>query len=127
MTAQPPFSARISRKSALIDIARRLWSEREKQRLQFPDEVFANAHWDILLICFLQNSEKRPLSVGRLSDLIAGSKTAKLRRIEELEVAGLIERLRDPDDARRTLVILTDEGHSRMSAYLRDLDPPGGA
>ena len=47
--------------------------------------------------------------VARIADL---SSSAMTNRLDRLEQAGLVERLRDPDDRRGVLVQLTDQGRS---------------
>lgn len=47
--------------------------------------------------------------LARLADLSSGAMTNRLDRLEE---AGLVRRLRDPDDRRGVLVELTDEGRA---------------
>lgn len=47
--------------------------------------------------------------LARIADLSSGAMTNRLDRLEE---AGLVRRLRDPDDRRGVLVELTDEGRA---------------
>src|ERR1700738_2107216 len=49
----------------------------------------------------------RPSDLGGALVLSSGAVT---NRIDRVEAAGLVERLRDPDDRRGTLVALTDKG-----------------
>lgn len=53
--------------------------------------------------------------LARIADLSSGAMTNRLDRLEE---AGLVRRLRDPDDRRGVLVELTDEGRSLWEAAI---------
>ena len=50
--------------------------------------------------------------LARIADLSSGAMT---NRLDQLEKAGLVERLRDPDDRRGVLVELTPKGHASTS------------
>jgi DNA-binding MarR family transcriptional regulator len=47
--------------------------------------------------------------------------TTALRWVNGLIEAGLIRRLPDPDDRRRVLVELTEDGQRRMDVFLRTI------
>lgn len=76
----------------------------------------------MLLLCFSAAAEERGLYVKQLRSFIGESGTSVLRRIEELEAAGLLLRARDAIDARRTLVHLTEDGLNRMKRFFRQID-----
>lgn len=59
-------------------------------------------------------------SVSITSACIASGvpQTTALRLIAELQVAGLVERHRDPEDNRRTWLVLTGAGVDALGAYL---------
>jgi DNA-binding MarR family transcriptional regulator len=76
----------------------------------------------MLLLCFSAAAEKRGLCVKQLRSFIGESGTSVLRRIEELEAAGLLMRARDAIDARRTIVRLTEDGLDRMKRFFRQID-----
>jgi DNA-binding MarR family transcriptional regulator len=52
----------------------------------------------------------RPLPLARLAELLDVTKQAAQQTVDDMESAGLVERSPDPDDGRRKLVGLTDEG-----------------
>lgn len=76
----------------------------------------------MLLLCFSAAAEERGLCVKQLRSFIGESGTSVLRRIEELEAAGLLIRARDAIDARRTLVRLTEDGLDRMKRFFGRID-----
>ena len=56
-----------------------------------------------------------PLTIGELSTHLDRVQSATSEIVDHLEADGLLERMRDPRDKRRTLVWLTDEGHARLA------------
>ena len=67
-------------------------------------------------IALMAVAEHGPLTVSRLGEhlrLDSGTLSPLLKRMES---AGLVERVRDPEDERRVLVSATDGGHDRLAA-----------
>ena len=52
----------------------------------------------------------KPLPLARLAELLDVSKQAAQQTVDEMQGAGLVERLDDPDDGRRKLLALTADG-----------------
>jgi DNA-binding MarR family transcriptional regulator len=52
----------------------------------------------------------QPLPLARLAELLDVTKQAAQQTVDDMEAAGLLSRGADPDDGRRKLVGLTDEG-----------------
>jgi DNA-binding MarR family transcriptional regulator len=52
----------------------------------------------------------KPRSAGKLAEIVELSSGAMTNRLDRLEEAGLVRRLRDPDDRRGVLVELTAKG-----------------
>ena len=90
---------------------------RRDQRSIFPAAVINETCWDIVLLCFLGQLEGRQLCVKQIRNQLDGSNTALLRRIDELEQAGVVERHRDEGDGRRTMVRLTRQGVAAMARF----------
>ncbi len=52
----------------------------------------------------------QPLPLARLAELLDVTKQAAQQTVDDMEAAGLLSRSADPDDGRRKLVGLTEEG-----------------
>jgi DNA-binding MarR family transcriptional regulator len=78
------------------------------------DETLADrglSYGEYKLLGHLRHQRPEPrLSAGRLAQWAELSSGAMTNRIDQLEKAGLVKRLPDPDDRRGILVELTDEG-----------------
>lgn len=69
-------------------------------------------------IALMTVGEHGPLTVGRLGELMdldSGTLSPLLKRMES---AGLVRRLRDPEDERRVLVSVTATGRDRLAALV---------
>ncbi|WP_320671757.1 MarR family winged helix-turn-helix transcriptional regulator [Patulibacter defluvii] len=72
----------------------------------------------------------QPLPLVRLAELLAVSKQAAQQTVDDMQRAGLVERHADPDDRRRKLLALTDDGRRVRATALAvsaDLDRELGA
>src|SRR5262245_17683606 len=68
-----------------------------------------SGEWKV--ICSLRwSGEPYRRSAGELARIADLSSGAMTNRLDQLEKAGLVERLRDPEDRRGVLVQLTDKG-----------------
>ncbi len=84
----------------------------------FPDGLFSDPAWDMLLdLTYARLSGKR-VSVSSLCIASRVPATTALRRIGDIVVQGLATRIRDESDGRRVFVELTDDGFSRMMSYI---------
>src|SRR5579884_2619321 len=66
------------------------------------------------LLIRLASRDGEPMSAGELSRAQLLSSGAMTNRLDRLESAGLLRRVRDPRDRRGVLVELTDEGRARI-------------
>jgi len=84
----------------------------------FPDGLFCDPTWSMLLDLMNAHLHGKQISVSSLC--IAGRvpATTALRRIGDLETAGLVTRMKDPRDGRRVFIELTGEGYAAMANYL---------
>jgi DNA-binding MarR family transcriptional regulator len=64
----------------------------------------------------LRKLARQPRSLSRLGDELALAPPSVTRLIDRLEERGLIERRRDPDDRRRVVATVTEEGRRLVSA-----------
>jgi DNA-binding MarR family transcriptional regulator len=92
---------------------------RRIQRSLFPEAVFRESCWDILLLCLSGQLAGRQMCVKQIRNELDESSTSLLRRLQELEDAGMLRRERDDVDGRRTIVRLTDEAATAMSRYFK--------
>lgn len=84
----------------------------------FPDGVFSDPAWDMLLDLYLNNLKNRSVPVSSLCIAASAPPTTAFRRIDALERLGLVRRGKDEEDGRRVLVELTDAGAEAMSRTL---------
>ena len=64
-----------------------------------------------------------PLTVGEMSRHFARAQSVASEIVDGLETKGLLERMRDARDRRRTLVWLTDEARDVLARRRQVLDP----
>lgn len=83
----------------------------------FDPALFSDPAWDMLLDLALAEASGRAISVTSLCLASRSPTTTALRRIDDLQGAGLIERIPDQEDRRRIVVKLTDAGRSRMKEF----------
>lgn len=94
------------------------------RRRVFGDEMCDNSRWIMILELFKSESDKRKVYVSSLCAETGRSQTAALRRLGELETAGLIVRNPDPDDRRCMLVHLTDQARYAMVTVCEQMSSP---
>jgi CheY-like chemotaxis protein/DNA-binding MarR family transcriptional regulator len=104
------------KRAALKDLKtmRRLRSQ------HFPSELFSDPCWEMLLDlydAFLTGSEVTVTSLGVASGV---PQTTALRRMETLQGHGLIVRLEDEADKRRTIIRLTDSGLAAVERFFEN-------
>lgn len=103
-----------------VERAEALYELRRAREIFFGSnaDLFCEPAWDMLLDIFIAQERDRQLSV---SDTCMGSgapTTTALRWISVLEGRGLIEKVRDTQDARRSFVRLTPQGYDTLRLYL---------
>jgi hypothetical protein len=104
----------------LAALARRyLRHRRERERL-LPD-LFADPAWDILLDLFAASIERRPVSISSACVAAAVSPTTALRWIGTLEARGLVLRVADTADRRRTHLRLAESAEAAIIRWLERL------
>lgn len=84
----------------------------------FPDGLFSDPAWDMLLDLTYARLAGKRVSVSSLCIASRVPATTALRRIGDLVSQGLATRARDEADGRRVFVELTEDGFSRMLAYI---------
>ena len=84
----------------------------------FPDGLFADPAWDMLLDLMHARLNNKQISVSSLCIAARVPATTALRRIGDLVQTGLALRVKDKSDGRRVFVELTPDGIARMERYL---------
>lgn len=99
-------------------LARKAYAKRRRRSTIFGyPELFGEPAWDILLDLYIAHVEHKPVSVSSACIGSAAPPTTGLRWLGVLSDHGFILREHDPDDQRRVLVRLTDEGLAAMDKY----------
>ena len=103
---------------ASADFAKRIYETRRIRDHFFPDTLFADPAWDILLDLFIARRSHRKICVSSACVGACVPATTALRWLERLQQSGLIERMSNSGDGRSIFVRLTDEADDRMTALL---------
>jgi hypothetical protein len=83
------------------------------------DLRLVSAQWNILLDLFISAFERRAVPTGDACLASNAPHSTGLRHVIFLMESGYVTRVADPDDARRTLVGLTQEGLDFVGGCLR--------
>lgn len=113
-----PLSLETSERQALVVTAKELYRIRRVRSDFFPDGMFGEAAWDILLTLYV-GAEDQAISITAAGEASGVPPTTSLRWIAWLEQSGLIERRRHTLDARITFLRLTSFGSVKMDQYLQ--------
>ena len=107
-------------REALIDLARWIYDSRRERDRFLGSAMLGEPVWDMLLALYCLPPRGEPLCVSSLCYAAGAPQTTALRWVQLMEQKGLIERSRDPADARRTYVSLSDDGDRMMTALLQN-------
>jgi DNA-binding MarR family transcriptional regulator len=107
--------------SSLLPLARKLQEARLSCSAHFPKRVFRDSAWDILIELFIAEQEGRKVCLKEVAAIAGESATGSVRRIDELEDAGLICRRPDQSDRRRTTLLLSSAGYEGMRYMIDQL------
>jgi len=97
---------------------RALLAARADRQAIFKLDLFADPVWDMLLDLAVAEATQQSISVTSLCVASGVPTTTALRRIDDLQAAGLVDRSADTLDRRRILVKLTDAGRQRMETFV---------
>jgi DNA-binding MarR family transcriptional regulator len=90
-------------------------------RTRYSQHKLDDVAWDLLLELLRAERLRQRLSVSGLAISVSGvSPTTSLRRINELAARQYIERIADPQDARRDFVSLTAKSRALLGDYLSE-------
>lgn len=105
---------------ALERLAKKILRVRGRRSRIFGGGLFCDPAWDILLELFVAELSDRKLSVSGASYASAAPHTTGLRWIQRLEKDGWVRRVSDPSDLRRSWLVLTDDGSTKMRQILAE-------
>ena len=107
-----------SSRASSPDYLRALVAARVDRDQIFRADLFSDPAWEMLLDLAVAAESGRSISVTSLCIASGAPTTTALRRIEDLQAAGLVERLPDSADRRRIIVRLTEKGKASMQAFV---------
>jgi hypothetical protein len=106
-------------------LARRVRAYIKGRRLRiFPAALFADPAWDILLDLFVEELERKVVSVTSACVAAQVPPSTALRWVAQLEQAELVLRDPDPHDRRRYYLRLSTAAHDMMRQWAAGALPP---
>jgi len=120
-----PFKASTSPVTAAS--VRQFIKDRRERDSIFGRDLFSDPAWDILLEAFASHLGQQRLSVSGLCFASRAPQTTALRWIRILEERGLLVRVQDPMDGRRSWVELSGTAVSGMHAHFATLSRSASA
>lgn len=103
--------------AARAERARALVRQRRLRANFLPAALFAEPAWDMLLDLYAAHYANKPVAVSSLCIASNVPSSTALRSIDAMTRAGCLERRRDPKDARRIFVTLSDSARAGLDAY----------
>ena len=98
--------------------ADRLYAERRRRDALFPDALFGEPAWDLLLAMFAAREKGQAMILCRAYKAAGVSDTTGRRLLDRMEEEGLITRRRAPRSRKMRIVELTDMAIERLVDYL---------
>lgn len=98
--------------------AERLFAERRRRDALFPDELFGEPAWDLLLAMFIAREKSQAMILCKAYKAAGVSDTTGRRLLDRMEEDGLITRRRAPRSRKMRIVELTDLAVARLTDYL---------
>lgn len=102
----------------LGQIARRISHWRRKRDAILAPIAFADPEWDILLDLYAEGACGRAVSLSSLCIAAAVPNTTAARAVNAMVAEGILTKSRDPDDARRVIVDLSEATREKMRSWL---------
>lgn len=113
-----PLSPALRERAVFAD---RVYRSRRMRSRYFPEYLFADPAWDILLLLFSLQPSGKQISISAVCSSAAVPESTGHRWIEKLIEAGMVVREKHPNDRRMNWVRLSDKSVERLSAYFDDL------
>jgi hypothetical protein len=98
--------------------ADRLYAERRRRDGLFPDGIFGEPAWDLMLAMFTAREKGQAMILCKAYKAAGVSDTTGRRLLDRLEEEGLITRRRAPRSRKMRIVELTDMAVERLVDYL---------
>jgi hypothetical protein len=98
--------------------AERLYAERRRRDALFPDALFGEPAWDLLLAMFIAREKGQAMILCKAYKAARVSDTSGRRLLDRMEEDGLITRRRAPRSRKMRVVELTDRAIARLIDYL---------
>ena len=98
---------------------RQLIKRRRSREGHFGPGLFSDPAWDLLLELYSAKLAQCRCTISGIVDASNVSQTTGIRWLDKLAERGLVTRMPDRYDLRRTFVELTHEGEGVMNDYFR--------
>ena len=99
-------------------LARLELSQRNIRYQLFPEEIFGEAGWNILIDLFVQEKAEKKVSITSACLASRAPETTGLRYVKLLLSLGLVAREDDPNDLRKSYLCLTPDCREKISQFL---------
>lgn len=106
----------------LLQLAQALLSLARRREQFFPNIVFYDPQWLMVLDLFVATAQGRDLAISSVCIASGAASATAWRNIRLLEDRGLILRAPHPSDRRSRFLQLSPEGRQQVCAYLRAFD-----
>jgi hypothetical protein len=103
----------------VVEIAESLYRNRRDRARFFDDSLFGEPSWDILLDLFISSERGVQISISSACQAAAVPTSTALRCIKLLIEKGLVNRVDDSTDGRRSFLVLSDLSRDRMIGLLQ--------
>jgi len=98
--------------------AERLYAERRRRDALFPDGLFGEPAWDLLLAMFVAREKNQAMILCKAYKAAGVTDTTGRRLLDRMEADGLITRRRAPRSRKMRIVELTELAVERLTDYL---------
>ena len=114
----PSDRAKAATLQAVATSARQELVERRRRREHFPQDMFGEPAWEILLLLYVQRDGRR-FTVTALAEALDLPQNSTGRWLRYLETAGLAVRKPHRLDQRSTIAEISEEGIRAVEAYFQ--------
>ena len=98
--------------------AERFYTERRRRDALFPDGLFGEPAWDLLLAMFVAREKNQAMILCKAYRAAGVTDTTGRRLLDRMEADGLITRRRAPRSRKMRIVELTELAVERLTDYL---------